>query len=272
MRRTSRFLSSSSILERATNVKDSFWLSSQHSISTSGPDLVNDGMDLNQKSGCLSNLTDKCIDLPPFSPTGSSSVRPPSAPTGSSSVRRKAEYALYKGKAALSVSPILPTFREVDPGVSRVYKKGCVILTFWPAIGQRKYDWQKKQAFALSPTEVGSLIGLGSAESCEFFHDPLMKSRLEGQVKKSLSISPMKDKTGFLLNFSVVNNIQKTNEQFSVPVTRAEFTAIRTVLSYVLPHIMGWTQAARPQPPSTPTHTPKEQIEERPDPSFEWGR
>ncbi|CAD5179745.1 unnamed protein product [Musa acuminata subsp. malaccensis] len=260
MRRTSRFLSCSSILERATNVKDSFWLTSQHSITTSGPDLVNDGMDFNQKSGCLSNLTDKCIDLPPFSPTGSSSVR------------RKAEYALYKGKAALSVSPVLPTFREVDSGVSRVYKKGCVILTFWPAVGVRKYDWQKKQAFALSPTEVGSLIGLGPAESCEFFHDPSMKSSLEGQVKKSLSISPMKDKTGILLNFSVVNNIQKTNERFSVPVTKAEFTAIRTVLSYVLPHIMGWTQAASPQPPSTATHTPKEQIEERPDPSLEWGR
>nr|AID68259.1 whirly transcription factor domain containing protein [Musa acuminata AAA Group] len=245
MRRTSRFLSCSSILERATNVKDSFWLTSQHSISTSGPDLVNDG---------------------------SSSVRPPFSPTGSSSVRRKAEYALYKGKAALSVSPVLPTFREVDSGVSRVYKKGCVILTFWPVVGVRKYDWQKKQAFALSPTEVGSLIGLGPAESCEFFHDPSMKSSLEGQVKKSLSISPMKDKTGILLNFSVVNNIQKTNERFSVPVTKAEFTAIRTVLSYVLPHIMGWTQAASPQPPSTATHTPKEQIEERPDPSLEWGR
>lgn len=30
---------------------------------------------------------------------------------------------------------------------------------------------------------------------------------------------------------AVVNNIQKTNERFSVPVTKAEFTAIRTVLS-----------------------------------------
>ncbi|CAL9764626.1 unnamed protein product [Musa acuminata subsp. burmannicoides] len=259
MRRTSRFLSCSSILERAANVNDSFWLSSQHSISTSGPDLVNDGMDLNQKSGCLSNLTDKCFDLPPFSPTGSS-------------VRRYADYTVFKGKAALSVSPVLPTFREVDSGVSRVSKKGCVILTFWPAIGQRKYDWQKKQAFALSPTEVGSLIGLGPAESCEFFHDPAMKSRLEGQVKKSLSISPMNDKAGYLLNLSVINNIQKTNERFSLPVTKAEFTAIRTVFSYVLPHIMGWTQAASPQPPSTATHTPKEQIEERPDPSLEWGR
>ncbi|KAJ8484239.1 hypothetical protein OPV22_016724 [Ensete ventricosum] len=233
MRRISCFLSSSSTLERATNLKDSFWLSSQRGISTSGPDLVNDG---------------------------------------SSSVRRYANFTVYKGKAALAVSPCLPTFREVDAGVSRVHKKGGVLLTFWPAVGQMKYDWQKKQAIALSPTEVGSLIALGPADSCDFLHDPAMKSSLEGQVKKSLSISPMKDGTGYVLHFTVVNNVQKTNERFVVPVTKAEFTAVRTVLSYVLPHIMGWTQAARPQPRSTVTDKPKEKTEVRPDPSVEWGR
>nr|AIP90103.1 whirly transcription factor domain-containing protein [Musa AB Group] len=74
------------------------------------------------------------------------------------------------------------------------------MLTFWPAIGQRKYDWEKKQVFALSATEVGSLIGLGPAESCEFLHDPSMKSSLEGQVKKSLSISPLGNDNGYFLN------------------------------------------------------------------------
>lgn len=33
------------------------------------------------------------------------------------------------------------------------------------------------QKFALSATEVGSLINLGSNDSCEFFHDPSMLSR-----------------------------------------------------------------------------------------------
>lgn len=37
------------------------------------------------------------------------------------------------------------------------------------------------QYFALSPTEVGSLVSLGSSDSCEFLHDPSMKSRLEPQ-------------------------------------------------------------------------------------------
>ncbi|CAL9086372.1 unnamed protein product [Musa acuminata var. zebrina] len=230
--RFSRFLSSSkSVLGRAANVKDSYWLNTQHGFSTSGPDLVADA--------------------------------------GSTSIGRFANYTVFKGKAALSMKPILPAIRELDSRSSRVYKNGSVILTFWPAVGQRKYDWEKKQVFALSATEVGSLIGLGPTESCEFFHDPSMKSSLEGQVKKSLSISPLGNDNGYFLNLSVVNNIQKTNERLSVPITKAEFTVIRTVLSYVLPHIMGWPQAMmRAQQPTTETKTSKS----RPDPIFEWGR
>ena len=85
------------------------------------------------------------------------------------------------------------------------------------------------QLFALSATEVGSLISLGPTESCEFFHDPSMKSRLatiynhakllsapspllsapflksdvyslEGQVKKTLTISPLNDGSGYFFN------------------------------------------------------------------------
>ncbi|RWV92904.1 hypothetical protein GW17_00044678 [Ensete ventricosum] len=226
-------LASKSILGRAANVKDSYWLNTQHGITTSGPDLVTDG---------------------------------------SSSIGRFANYTVFKGKAALSVKPILPDIRELDSRSSRTYRNGGVMLTFWPAVGQRKYDWEKKQVFALSPTEVGSFIGLGPAESCEFFHDPSMKSSLEGQVKKSLSISPLSNDNGYFLNISVVNNIQKTNERLSVPVTKAEFTVIRTVLSYVLPHILGWPRAMRSHQPNTEKKMSKQQGELRPDPSFEWGR
>ncbi|KAJ4966638.1 hypothetical protein NE237_018487 [Protea cynaroides] len=44
--------------------------------------------------------------------------------------------------------------------------------------------------FALSPTEVGSVLSLGTNDSCEFFHDPSMKTSLAGQVRKSLSVVP----------------------------------------------------------------------------------
>nr|CAD1842127.1 unnamed protein product [Ananas comosus var. bracteatus] len=158
------------------------------------------------------------------------------------------------------------SYANYTSGASKVEKNGVVLLTFWPAIGQRKYDWQKKQIFALSPTELGSLISLGPAEHCEFLHDPSMKSSLEGQVKKSLSITPLGNDS------AVVNTVEKTNERFSVPVTRAEFTVMRTAFSYVLPHLMGWDQAVRPREANTPASPLKQQVEERPNPDFEWGR
>ncbi|XP_073004396.1 single-stranded DNA-binding protein WHY2, mitochondrial [Typha latifolia] len=203
---------------------------------------------------------------------GISTSAPANVTHGNDSGKIYASYTLFKGKAAMSVDPKLPNLLKLESGGSRVDRKGVVMLTFWPAIGQRKYDWQRKQVFALSPTEVGSLISLGPAESCEFFHDPSMKSSLQGQIRKSLSVTPMSNESGYLLNFNVVNTIEQINEHFALPVTKAEFTVIRTALSYALPHIMGWDKVVRPQAVAVTTTTPKQQPVERPDPDYEWGR
>ncbi|KAK1323267.1 hypothetical protein QJS10_CPA02g00796 [Acorus calamus] len=120
-------------------------------------------------------------------------------------------YTIFKGKAALSMKPQFESILPISP-ISlieqsidiKLDRKGVVMLSFWPAVGQRKYDWQKKQHFALSATEVGSLISLGPAESC------------------------------------VMNSNTRTNERFSVPVTKAEFAVMRTAFNFVLPKILGW--------------------------------
>ncbi|VAI44059.1 unnamed protein product [Triticum turgidum subsp. durum] len=171
------------------------------------------------------------------------------------SVKKYASYTVFKGKAALSISPILPLFTKVESGGSRVDRNGSVMLTFFPAVGQRKYDYTKKQLFALSPTEVGSLISLGPAESCEFFHDPSMKSSTLYRA----------------IIFSLSTTISKTNERLSVPVTKAEFAVMRTALSFALPHIMGWDQALSTHPQSTSTSASKPRFE-RPNPASEWDR
>ncbi|KAK2968926.1 hypothetical protein RJ640_013457 [Escallonia rubra] len=163
-----------------------------------------------------------------------------------------ADYCIYKGKAALSAGPAPPKFSKLDSGGLKVDRCGTIMLTFTPASGERKYDWEKKQKFALSPTEVGSLISLKALESCEFFHDPAMKSSNAGQVRKSLSVKPHADGSGYFISLSkqesedvtlntsfetsVVNNIQKTNERFTVP--------------FALPHIMGWDRYTNQLPKS----------------------
>ncbi|KAJ8759569.1 hypothetical protein K2173_007197 [Erythroxylum novogranatense] len=151
-----------------------------------------------------------------------------------------APYTVFKGKAALSVNPCLPTFTKSTSGGFKVDRRGSVMFTFWPAVGERKYDYEKRQLFAMSTTEVGSLISLGPKDSTEFFHDPAMLSSNAGQVRKSLSIKPYTEGNGYFISLNVVNNILKTNDKFLVPVTTGEFAVLRTACSFALPHIMGW--------------------------------
>ncbi|RVW83590.1 Single-stranded DNA-binding protein WHY2, mitochondrial [Vitis vinifera] len=139
-----------------------------------------------------------------------------------------APYCVYKGKASLTVYP---------SGGLKVDRHGVMMLQFSPAVGERKYDWEKKQFFALSAVEVGSLLSLSPGGGCEFFHDPSMKTRTilpypsnAGQVRKSLSVKSM-DGGSYFLSLSVVNNIQKTNERLAVPLTAAEFAVMQTACS-----------------------------------------
>ncbi|KAL8167094.1 hypothetical protein V2J09_008593 [Rumex salicifolius] len=159
-----------------------------------------------------------------------------------------ATYYVYKGKAALSVHPVSPRLVRLDSGGLKVDKQGCMMLTFTPSAGERKYDWERKQLFALSPTEAGSLISMAHNDSCEFFHDPSMKSSNAGQVRKSLSVKPSPGGGGLFFSLNVVNNIQQTNERLTVPVTTAEFAVIRTSFSYALPHLLGWDLFSNNQP------------------------
>lgn len=153
-----------------------------------------------------------------------------------------ASYNVYKGKAALSAEPVPPRFAKVDSGGIRIKRQGFIMLSFSPSMGERKYDWQRKQVFALSATEVGALISMGPNGSCEFFHDPAMQTSNAGQVRKSLSVKAHADGSGYFFSLAVANNVTKTNERFTVPITSAEFAVMRTSFSFALPHIMGWDQ------------------------------
>ncbi|KAK1431485.1 hypothetical protein QVD17_07944 [Tagetes erecta] len=179
-----------------------------------------------------------------MSSAGISTARQSYGADGGISSRIYADFSIFKGKAALSAAPVLPTFSKAGSGYTKVDRRGVIMLTFRPAIGERKYDSEKKQLFALSVTEVGSFISLGPGDSCEFYHDPSIQSRDAGQVRKSLSVKPYTD--GYFISLSVTNNILKTNERFTVPVTTAEFAVMRAAFNYALPHIMGWAQSTSP--------------------------
>ncbi|KAF2297239.1 hypothetical protein GH714_019850 [Hevea brasiliensis] len=162
-----------------------------------------------------------------------------------------APYCVFKGKAALSVEPVPPTFTKLNSGNVRVERRGIMMLTFMPAIGERKYDYEKRQHFALSATEVGSLISLGPKDSSEFFHDPSMLSRNASHFE------------------GVVNNILRTNERFNVPLTAGEFAVLKTACSFALPHIMGWDRLTAKLPKESVGSPSKANRQE---PDIEWAK
>ncbi|XP_011621001.1 single-stranded DNA-binding protein WHY2, mitochondrial isoform X1 [Amborella trichopoda] len=181
-------------------------------------------------------------------------------------------YCIFKGKAALKMDPIGPKFSKLNPDSMRIERRGCVLLTFFPAIGVRKYDWQKRQIFALSATEVGSVISLGPTDSCEFFHDPSLKKSDEGQVRKSLHIAPNSDNSGHFFNLQVTNAIQKTMDRLSVPVAKAELSVMQSAFSFILPHLMGWDRIANPMMRLAPENLPSPNIVRLPPSEVEWDR
>ncbi|KAF9625497.1 hypothetical protein IFM89_023433 [Coptis chinensis] len=132
-------------------------------------------------------------------------------------------HSIYKGKAALTIEPKAPDFSPLDSGAYKLSKEGFVLLQFAPASGVRQYDWSRKQVFSLSVTEIGTLMGLGAKDSCEFFHDPNKGKR----------------RFGFYLA-GVQNKLLNVDESIYIPVSKAEFTVLVSAFNYILPFLLGW--------------------------------
>lgn len=105
-------------------------------------------------------------------------------------------YAIYKGKAALSMKPIPPTFTTSD--TSRIMKKsGGMLIELAPAVGAKVYDWKAKSTFVLDVNECGQILDrVSQNEGTEFLHDPNMGGGQAGQIIKKLKLQPMQDNKG----------------------------------------------------------------------------
>ncbi|KAF3341561.1 single-stranded DNA-binding protein WHY1 [Carex littledalei] len=150
------------------------------------------------------------------------------------------DYSIYKGKAALTISPKAPEFSPIDAGVYKVAKEGCLFLQFAPAAGNRQFDWSRKQIFTLNVGEIGTLISLGPNDSCDFFHDPFLGKSEEGQVRKVLKAEPLPDGSGYFFNLSVSDRLKNVEENIYIPITKGEFAILRSCLDYLIPHLLGW--------------------------------
>ncbi|CAI9294256.1 unnamed protein product [Lactuca saligna] len=82
------------------------------------------------------------------------------------------KFGVFMGFEVMEMQGALKVLDEMPDyfGYAKVDRRGLIMLTFRPAIGERKCDSEKETV-----TEVGSFISLGPGDSCEFFHDPLIQ-------------------------------------------------------------------------------------------------
>jgi len=93
-------------------------------------------------------------------------------------LRTFAGYNVYKGKGAINIKPIPPSFKM--NGKSQVVdREGALLFEFAPiGKGPREYDWTKKASFSMSVGECGEMIRAKDGTSTEFLHDPGASSKL----------------------------------------------------------------------------------------------
>lgn len=143
-------------------------------------------------------------------------------------------FSIFKGKS-------VARFTVIDPEVENdKVKTGCVLLEVAPSVSERKYDWEKKQTFGLTPMECTTLAknarnfagdGFGSIA---FFHDPDASSTKpvdKANVKK-LSFTKS-SKEGNETTFIGIKDI-------SVPLSPDEVYHLAIMLEKAAPFIMGW--------------------------------
>jgi hypothetical protein len=84
-------------------------------------------------------------------------------------------YRVYKGKAAVSIKIIPPTFNSLSATSRSIAREGSIMFEFAPSAGgPREYDWTRKASFSLSVAECGELLAMDRNAGVEFFHDPNM--------------------------------------------------------------------------------------------------
>ncbi|XP_078428115.1 single-stranded DNA-binding protein WHY1, chloroplastic-like [Wolffia australiana] len=175
-------------------------------------------------------------------------------------------HSIYKGKAALTVEPKAPEFSPLESGSYKLSREGCIFLQFAPSVGTRQYDWNRKQVFSLSVSEIGMLMNLGPKDSCEFFHDPFKGKSDEGKIRKVLKAEPFPDGGGHFFSLSVQNRLQNIDENIYIPITRAEFTVLNSAFNFVIPYFLGWHAFVDSVKSEIPSGTNRSSSE------FEWGR
>ena len=162
------------------------------------------------------------------------------------------DYGVYKTKGALKVKCVKAQFERDAGGRSVLKRAGGILFELANSTAPRQYDWGNKSSFMLSATEAAELADRMAANSgCSFFHDPGAGTSARGATNKKFVVEPMPDGSGGLfVNVSVTSkssgnggaNDGGAKSFHSVPVSYGESAAIRHLIVYLVPRLMGFDE------------------------------
>jgi len=150
-------------------------------------------------------------------------------------ILRQSRFDIYKGKAAAQFKLIPYDDNRIRDGKQR--PGGFVLLEMAPFKEKiddiKYYDWEKKTSFALSkPEEIGKIIIAPSLnEPLEIFHK-------SGDKIKKLIISKAPDGKNLFFNLNTQTDSGWIN--YSITVSREEFTALKELLNTASLETIGW--------------------------------
>lgn len=154
-----------------------------------------------------------------------------------------ADYTVYKGRGAMSLKLIKPSWEKTAAGSGlRVGRNGTLLLEFAASKGEREYDWESKEMFGLSAVECGEILEAVSANREQsLFHDPGKMGSEEGVVTKSLRVSPARE-TGYFFSLTVNNKIAGGTSKFDTIISPGELRVIRTLMEFAIPRLLGFDE------------------------------
>jgi hypothetical protein len=163
-------------------------------------------------------------------------ARPSSACPSFSTSKRFTQYSIYKGKAALSIKPIPPTWKDTEHNYA-IDRQGTLLLTFIPSTGQAGkpggLQWKDHVNFGLSPSECGELINAcDGRERASFYHD------LGNGSTKTFACSPTPDEKAFFFNVEA-----NGKDRIFLPISFGEYYVIKQLINFSLPRLLGFDAA-----------------------------
>jgi len=183
-----------------------------------------------------------------------------------------ASYVVYKGKGAVTVKAIAPTFATLSNKARNVGREGGLLLEFAQASGQREYNWAKRGTFLLDVNECGTLMfninqaqmGSGNGDSVEFIHDPNIGTAEAGKTNKKMRWTGMADGSGVFIGLQVneksVNGQAPQSTTYSVPLSWGEVEVLKTLITHCIPRFLGfdkiWDNPGLSLPPGVSSPSP----------------